>query len=518
MFRGILYACGACFVFLFATSLQCVSQEINTYTLDGEFDTGELFNAPSPIMDIIEDEQGRIIAVGEFAPIFGEFVGSGRVFEDGSPDFSWYEYADFSLAKIAPFFGDRYLSIGAQNTNLDDLNHNGEPFLYPPYDTVEVENNFLLEYVFNEQFESEFVGDFKIMPDNKVLIAGEFLSDSLNPERRQHLVRVNPDGSHDPTFPLVECDPNSGYVSPVRILNGPNGAWYLSGYFEGVNGHYSPNLVRLHEDFSVDTSFTSPFISPVNQGIGGGGALLVEENQKVWFAGSTARLEAQPDEPFYLCRLMPDGSLDTTFNSPTLRKDTTLSSQSFPPTGVANMMPMNDNYLLYGTFSFYNDTARGCIAMIDEHGHLVDGYFEELGADSGSFDNWTHHPGITDVLELNDGSLVVAGLFSHFGGEQHYNMARLKPGTIGFHETEKDSPIRVFPNPTSNKAIVSATQRNIEEIVLLNSLGATVKEFPVEGDHKRFEIDVSNLSPGLYLVGIKQSEGLVKSTTKLIVR
>ncbi len=75
-------------------------------------------------------------------------------------------------------------------------------------------------------------------------------------------------------------------------------------------------------------------------------------------------------------------------------------------------------------------------------------------------------------------------------------------------ETEK-SPVRVFPNPTKERATLEGIEP--AEIQIYNLQGQPVRNFVGTN-----EIDVSGLPKGIYLLQITDREGLTHST-KLVV-
>ena len=516
---GLFIACAACFVFLFATSLQCVSQETNTYTLDSDFDTGVLFRHINGVKDLIEDDEGLYMAVGDFDPANGPFRYSGRVFSDGTADFSWNSPLFSSgYNQIAPFDEDRFLIINVGGEYLNDFTANGEVIYTTQANTPPVD--FYLRFIYGPYlipFDPVVVTSFEVMPDNGVLMCG--LSVIGSQGYRLSLVRLNPDGIVDPNFPLIECDPNSGNAHATDIISAPGGKWYLSGSFAGVNGHASPNLVRLNPDFTVDTSFTSPLAVPEIMGIQNVSAEYVDSEGRIWLSSEGVQLQESAGEPVWLTRIMPDGSLDDTFSSPSLSLEQALTSEETPEmAGISGIAPLNGNYLVYGKFATYNDTSRNCIAMIDEGGHLVSNYFEELGADSCRYYDQVRHPFIADVLIEGDGALVVGGAFSSFGGEAHYNMVKLQPGTVGLEEKQEELFLNVFPNPAGDKAWVRWSQNNNPSaIYIYSTTGQLVEMVPINGGEQQKRLDLSGISPGVYFVELVQ-KGEKLNNAKFIIQ
>lgn len=85
--------------------------------------------------------------------------------------------------------------------------------------------------------------------DGKLLIGGSFA-----PSARHGLMRLNADGTVDPTFTSSGVDANGG-VNSVIIES--NGKILVSGSFTEVNGQFTPRLARLNPDGTIDATHAS---------------------------------------------------------------------------------------------------------------------------------------------------------------------------------------------------------------------------------------------------------------------
>ena len=97
-----------------------------------------------------------------------------------------------------------------------------------------------------------------------------------------------------------------------EIFHAPNGSWYISGSFTAINGHETNHVAKLTPDFEIDTTFVSPFMydGPVNYTED---IILVDEQSRVWVSGYRMRLQENPTDTIQLCRLMPNGIVDSNF-------------------------------------------------------------------------------------------------------------------------------------------------------------------------------------------------------------
>jgi len=74
----------------------------------------------------------------------------------------------------------------------------------------------------------------------------------------------------------------------------------------------------------------------------------------------------------------------------------------------------------------------------------------------------------------------------------------------------------IFPNPTSEFLFIKSKEK-INTISIKNILGREVYRKQVESDQKLFEIDISNLSTGVYLVNVTDRYGKNTETKKVII-
>jgi uncharacterized delta-60 repeat protein len=92
-----------------------------------------------------------------------------------------------------------------------------------------------------------------LLPDGRILVGG--IIAGYNGQTVRNLIRLNPDGSLDPTFPLLA---GGASTHPVSIAVLPDGRAYVGGFFETIGGRAFRRLVRLNPDGSVDPGFRAP--------------------------------------------------------------------------------------------------------------------------------------------------------------------------------------------------------------------------------------------------------------------
>ena len=145
------------------------------------------------------------------------------------------------------------------------------------------------------------IGQVEPQPDGKLIIKGSFTH--INGVASKNFLRLNPDGSVDPSFNIGQGFNSS--ITVFRLL--PNGKVLVGGYFTMYNGQSVPPVVRLNADGSLDQSFVpilnaSPFIQN----------LIVQPDGKIVVAGDIFSI---PTGQFQgIVRLNENGSIDNSFN------------------------------------------------------------------------------------------------------------------------------------------------------------------------------------------------------------
>ncbi len=94
------------------------------------------------------------------------------------------------------------------------------------------------------------------LPDGRLLLYGD-RNFSLNNHQQYGLVRLNRDGTVDPSFDLgtgVRGTGTYGYAN-LKVLLQPDGKIILTGTFSAINGTPCLNAIRLNADGSLDSTF-----------------------------------------------------------------------------------------------------------------------------------------------------------------------------------------------------------------------------------------------------------------------
>ncbi len=310
------------------------------------------------------------------------------------------------------------------------------------------------------QFDAGFPGNtgasgtvfcVQAQPNDHVLIAGDFSQYAGQPARS--VVRILPNGQRDTTFQMGTGA--SGRVNSMRLTS--NGALFLGGIFETYNGAASKNIVKVLANGQRDTSFNvaaglnnevlgmeafsdgslilGGFFSqfrglPVTQPLkiaangqrdtsfnsGGTGtlglieAIRIQPDGKILLAGTITSYNGQMVGRGVI-RLLPNGLLDTTFNT-----GNGLASGSFR----TMELQLDGKIVLAGNFSNYNGTPVQRLIRLHPNGQI----------DSSFLVNTPFTASIVSIVLRKNGNIVAFGNYSQVVGQLPHAIAEFSPNGI----------------------------------------------------------------------------------------
>src|SRR5690606_23938733 len=227
----------------------------------------------------------------------------------------------------------------------------------------------------------ERVWDIYQMENGDLLLGGAIANDTLLPNELRGLSRIHADGSHDPTFPVLNITPNIGNGAVHRIFPAPDGGWYISGGFTAINGHETNRVAKLTPDFEVDTTFVSPFVYDGMVAYSSN-IILVDSESRVWVSGYQMRLQENPTDTIQIIRLLPGGEVDSTFLPRKLKNIYPDSWIAVPTIAIQAQELVNEpgKYFIYGQFNYFEDTIQPCITVVNDAGTIQPNYFQGQGA------------------------------------------------------------------------------------------------------------------------------------------
>jgi len=230
--------------------------------------------------------------------------------------------------------------------------------------------------------------------DGKAVIGGAFTS--FDGVARNRIARVNTDGSLDTTFGHNQAGANAT-VWALGIDAG-TGAILMAGEFTTVNTFTRNYIARLLPDGTLDPSF--------NPGVGPDGpvqAMAVQPDGRIIIGGEFNYVNgvALP----HIARLNADGTLDSTFD-PGTGFDGDVYSLALQPDGKV---------VVGGSFQGFNNYQRPFLTRLNPDGSL------DLGFLTGEGPNDT----VYSIKLQPNGRVLLAGIFTRFNQTRRVGIARL---------------------------------------------------------------------------------------------
>ncbi|MCA1752401.1 MAG: T9SS type A sorting domain-containing protein [Flavobacteriales bacterium] len=355
-----------------------------------------------------------------------------------------------------------------------------------------------------------------VMPDDHILVAGRFFTDStlmgtnIASQGLRQLCMIDSTGAPVADFPMLRCEwPTDSEIYRISALN--SGGYIISGRFQEVEGHPTNHVAKLHADFSVDTTFISPFAFTT------GGVVFIQfidAQDRILLTGSNAELTEDADTFPGLVRLLPDGSLDASFQIPEI-------VWVNPPTGIAYPirpeMVVEDHdgtYIIVGQFQTVYGSPRKGLAKLSQQGELIEGSFVDFGIDEAIWGTWEAVPGLNKIVDVGDGKWLLGGRFSSFGGEPYSCLVRLQPaGFVGTDDRDNRSVLKLYPNPARQRFRIELPEgvEALQTVELCDMQGRAVRAWPAA--HSPFT--TGGLPTGMYVVRASGKNGVY--TQKLIL-
>jgi uncharacterized delta-60 repeat protein len=369
-----------------------------------------------------------------------------------------------------------------------------------------------------------------VQPDGKIVIGGLFTS--IGGVARNHIARLNPDGTLDTAF-----DPNiNGFVLSLAVQ--ADGKILAGGVFNNVGGQTRNNIVRLDATTGLPDSFNP-------NANGGVEAIVVQADGKIVAGGNFTAVNGQARS--HIARLDPATGLPDSFDpspnaivySLAVQADgkilaggdfTGIGGQTRnriarvdATTGLADSFNPNANHIVRvialqadgkvlagGQFASIGGQTRGHIARLDAMTGLADsfnpnannfavnsiavqadgkvlagGFFSNIGgqprnyiarldATTGLADSFDPNPdaAVHSVAMQADGKILVGGRFANIGGQQQRHIARLE--TNGRVDQTLNSNIVGPPGPPGGSGSVLATAIQPDGKILIGGRFTTV--------------------------------------------
>ncbi len=321
-----------------------------------------------------------------------------------------------------------------------------------------------------------------IQPDGKILAGGDFYY--YNGISKNLLVRLNPDGSLDPTLDIGPLFNNTN-IQTISIQ--PDGKILIGGTFFGFNSTFSKGIARLDINGNVDTTFH------VGTGFSGSVySISLQNNGKIIVGGTFNYYDNVLSSR--ICRLNANGTLDITFNTGS-GTDSNVLTTVIQPDG---------KILAAGPFTTYKGNVTNGMMRLNINGALDASFSCGLGA--GPI-------GYTSVRKIelqSDGKILIGGSFTNFNSVGRNRISRLENSlTTNVFSNDMLVDINIiYPNPTAG--VFTIDIKATAEISITNVLGEIIfSEKLISGKHS---LNIQNQAAGIYFVKVvsKNEEQTIK--------
>ncbi|MCS6796350.1 MAG: T9SS type A sorting domain-containing protein, partial [Raineya sp.] len=296
------------------------------------------------------------------------------------------------------------------------------------------------------------------------------------------------------------------------------------GFFNNYDGNPRNSIIRLNSNGNIDNSFSGGFISAPELY-----ALAIQPNGKILVGGNFTNYSVFQRNR--IIRLNSDGSIDNDFSIGSGFHNGVVRSIALQPDGKV---------LVGGSFNMYNGTPRNGIARLHRRDaqNVVQSTFSmsplsgnkyrffastsanlktkffSTNPDIADIENDTilvikqypvgeadikaYHPGDEDTLPSD--TIVVATVYGH--------------GLVNSFSDNGFTQTTIYPNPTEVKFCVK-TNSAIESLQLYNLQGVHQKIKVVRQKEYEWEIEIGELSQGIYFLELVTAKGkVIRKITK----
>jgi uncharacterized delta-60 repeat protein len=256
---------------------------------------------------------------------------------------------------------------------------------------------------------------FSIQSNGQILVGGAFTN--VAGAYATNIARLFADNTYDSTFG-GDAD---GAVNTITFNSDGSGTCYVGGAFANIGSGAAANFARLHNDGTLDTTFTSNTDGAVN-------AAVVQPDGKVVLGGLFGHVNGAAH--LKIARVnFGDGSLDTTFNPSISGSVNSLALAPSASTGQTQI-------LVGGNFTALSGTVVSDLARLNADGSV-----------DVSFNPKVNGP-VSTIAVQSDGRIVIGGTFTTVAGVSRSNLARLNPdGSV-------DASFNPSPNGTVNAVVL----------------------------------------------------------------
>lgn len=348
-----------------------------------------------------------------------------------------------------------------------------------------------------------------LQTDGKILLGGDFYY--YNGVKRLGIVRINPNGSIDPSFaPTVLNTYYRSVVTGITIQS--DGNIILLGFFSPpVSGVPQKHIIRLMPDGKIDPSFTMgdvagsvPYSNISTSTFGPFADVKVLGDGSIIVAGAFTKYNGADVKS--IIKLTSTGGFDSSFNVIT-GVNRAINDMTIEP--VSNKIIIGGEFTTFGSAPIKKLVRLHTNGQLDASFSIGTGTTDSSSAGSNPFvDNY-----IKKLKLQPDGKIIVGGNFLTFNGLSATNITRIF-GNAGLQQrssiveyqsepeinTNFESNVIVYPNPSSTIFNFDLTQveQKYKEIIVYNILGEKVFSSEITPQELN-SINLSHLANGYYL-------------------
>jgi uncharacterized delta-60 repeat protein len=456
-------------------------------SIDLSFDPGASVQNPSAVEAIAIQTDGKIIAVGGFLTYDGQpSKNIVRINPDGTRDQTFDVGSGFTAIGQDPsgssgrcqavaIQSDGKILVGGFFTSYNGTSINRIARLNAD---GSIDQDFAVGIGSNNA-----VQDIAVQADGSIVCGGQFTS--YNSINRSKVARLLPNGTLDIDFVPPAIDGNVFNVVPQA-----DGKVLLGGTITSVGGTTVGRLVRLNSDGSLEAGFP--------QGTGFNSLVLaihLMDDGRMMVGGGFTEYDGSPRAR--IVRLMPDGSIDATF-------------QAFIGSGsdqVRAIVEQDDGkYVVLGGFSTANSMPAGRVVRLMPDGMTDPSFDPGLG-----FANV-----VQDALLQPDGKLVAGGFFTAYDNVPRVGVVRVNTAGTSAIAEETGLEFELFPNPTNGLVTLRGDLQGKVEVRVLDAAGRLMYESRVQGNGAEpVLMDLSALDTGVYVVQLRAKDQVA---TRTVVR
>ena len=453
------------------------------------------------VRGVVPLEDGRVILSGQL--YFGQsdtMYGGARLFPNGTRDLSFAPVPNMG-GRLVRWHDRIYAGNGniVRRVTLDGFN----------------DPSFIM--MNNDPLFSSLQGaDYHVFPDGRLVITGVH---NLNDPARGFVGY----------YSLIWFDA-TGHVDTTRhhryssgtiweIEEQPDGRILCTMTASTFEGQPVGRVFRVHPDGSLDNSFNCPITW------GKANRMTTLDDGRILVSGLFGAPSLSWDT-LHFVRLMPDGSIDPTFNNlleivkPEYGQFTVLLHTRLP----------DGRIVAHGNFSHIDGLPRQGIALLDADGNVIDDAFAGPGCGAFTYPsgNGFTYRGTEGMVQAPDGKWYIYGAY-HGYNDGNVNdplqrqVSRLHPAdfTTAMPVTSERAPqLALSPNPANTWVAVDHTLAEAPDRAMLelaDALGRIRASRPLSNQRGQTVLDLQGMEPGVYTVRLIGS-GTTLNALKLVVQ